>query len=70
MGETPAPIQSADQPESPMERARRLTQEQVDAGRLYPWVMGDANQRDRFNQAKDRRSAFHVVPALQSKGEA
>ncbi|MBB3297835.1 hypothetical protein FHT74_001460 [Rhizobium sp. BK109] len=50
-------------PESPLARARRLTQDRVDAGELYPWVMGDPEQRDRLNQARDRRSAFHVVPA-------
>lgn len=47
--------------ESNLDRAKRLTQERVDAGQLYPWVMGDEAQRDRFNQARDRRSAFHVV---------
>lgn len=50
-------------PESPLQRARRLTQERVDAGHLYPWVMGDPEQRDRFNEARDRRGAFHIVPS-------
>ena len=49
------------QPESPLERAKRLTQRRVDAGQIYPWVMGDAEQRDRFNLARDRRGAFHIV---------
>lgn len=48
-------------PESDLDRAKRLTQERVDDGQLYQWVMGDEAQRDRFNQARDRRSAFHVV---------
>ncbi len=47
--------------ESPLQRAKRLTQDQVGAGQLYPWVMGDQDQRDRFNQARDRRGAFHIV---------
>lgn len=51
----------SNQPESALERARRLTQDHVDAGRLFPWVMGDSGQRDRYNQARDRREAFRVV---------
>ena len=54
-------------PESPLERAKRLTQARVDAGQLYPWVMGDPEQRDRFNQARDRRSAFHVVGVMHDR---
>jgi hypothetical protein len=51
----------ADIPESNLERAKRLTQAEVDAGRLHPWVMGDEEQRDRFNRAKDLRAAFRIV---------
>lgn len=47
--------------ETAIDRARRLTQEQVDAGQLYSWVMGNPEQRDRFNKARDRRGAFRVV---------
>lgn len=54
-----------DRPESNLERAKRLTQELVDEGQLYPWVMGDEAQRDRFNQARDCRSCFSC-----SRGEA
>jgi hypothetical protein len=50
--------------ESNLERAKRLTQERVDAGLLHPWVMGDHDQRDRFNQAADRRAAFSVVTSI------
>lgn len=48
-------------PETDLDRAKRLTQNLVDEGRLYPWVMGDQDQRDRFNAAKDRRSEFAVI---------
>lgn len=47
--------------ETALDRAKRLTQEKVDAGQLYPWVMGNPEQRDRFNKARDRRGTFHVV---------
>jgi hypothetical protein len=50
-----------DLPESNLERAKRLTQAEVDAGRLHPWVMGDEEQRARFTAAKDRRAAFAIV---------
>lgn len=50
-----------DAPESYLVRIKRLTQAEVDAGRLHPWVMGDKEQRDRFNRAKDFRAAFHLV---------
>lgn len=56
--------------ESPLDRAKRLTKECVYQGLLHPWVMGDGAQRDRFNQARDRRNAFHVVRSAPAKQEA
>ena len=47
--------------ESPLERTKRLTQAEVDAGRLRGWVMGDEAARDRMHDAEDRRAAFHIV---------
>jgi len=58
-----------DQPkhESPLSRARRLTQEQVDAGYLHPWVMGDEAARDRQNAAEDRRAEFRLIRGSQRR---
>ncbi|WP_430256489.1 hypothetical protein [Neorhizobium sp. DAR64872/K0K18] len=56
-------------PETALDRAKRLTQEQVDAGKLHSWVMGDCEQRDRFNQTRDRRAAFHVVDATEGSDD-
>ena len=57
--------------ESPLERAKRLTRDQVRAGLLEPWVLDRQNgeaMRDRRNAAEDRmrtaelrRSAFRIV---------
>lgn len=47
--------------ESPLERAKRLTQERVDRGELRPWVMGDVEARDRQLRADDRRAEFRVI---------
>lgn len=55
--------------ESHLDRAKRLTKESVDKGLIHPWVMGDSAQRDRFNQARDRRNAFHVIRSVPAKQE-
>lgn len=57
--------------ESPMERAKRLTGDEVASGRLLPWVMDRVDgpkQRDRFNAAKDRRANFGVIDNAKLKG--
>jgi hypothetical protein len=54
--------------ESPLERAKRLTRENIDRGFLPAWVLDRRNgpeERDRMNRAKDadhRRSQFMIVP--------
>ena len=47
--------------ESPLSRAKRLTQREVDRGNLKSWVMGDYDARDRHLSAIDRRAEFEVI---------